>query len=67
MKTENIREYNINYKKKKNSVALTQANYTDWATATCRWNLVPTFVDIRVSRGQHGGSPMAANLSFLDR
>jgi hypothetical protein len=40
------------------SVALSpQANYTDWSTATCRWNLVPTFVDRRVSRGQCGGSP----------
>jgi hypothetical protein len=29
-----------------NSVALSpQANYTDWATATCRQNLVPTFMD----------------------
>jgi hypothetical protein len=31
---------------KTNSVALSpQANYTDWSTATCRWNLVSTFVD----------------------
>jgi hypothetical protein len=44
-----------------------QANYTDWATATCRRNLVPTFVDSRVSRGQRGGSPTVVNLSFLDR
>jgi hypothetical protein len=30
---------------KTNSVAFSpQANYTDWSTATCRWNLVPTFV-----------------------
>jgi hypothetical protein len=51
-----------------NSVALSpQANYTDWATATCRRNLVQTFVDRRVSRGQHGGSPTVVNLSFLDR
>jgi hypothetical protein len=29
-----------------NSVAFSpRANYTDWATATCRRNLVPTFVD----------------------
>jgi hypothetical protein len=34
-----------------------QANYTDWATATCWWKLVPTFVDRGVSRGQRGGSP----------
>jgi hypothetical protein len=48
---------------KKTSVALSpHANYTDWATATCWRNLVPTFVDRGVSRGQRGGSP-----SFLDR
>jgi hypothetical protein len=30
---------------KTNSMALSpRANYTDWATATCRLNLVPTFV-----------------------
>jgi hypothetical protein len=52
----------------KNSMALSpQANYTDWATATCRQNLVPTFVDREVSRGQSGGSPAVVNLSFLDR
>jgi hypothetical protein len=40
------------------SVALSpQANYTDWATATCRRNLVPTLVDRGVSRGQRCGSP----------
>jgi hypothetical protein len=44
-----------------------QANSTDWATATCRRNLVPTFVDRGVSRGQRGGSPTVVNLSFLDR
>jgi hypothetical protein len=44
-----------------------QANYTDWATAICRRNLVPTFVDRGVSRGQRGGSPVVVNLSFLDR
>jgi hypothetical protein len=44
-----------------------QANYTDWATATCRRNLVPTFVYRGVSRGQRSGSPMVVNLSFLDR
>jgi hypothetical protein len=32
-----------NFGKKKNSVAFSpQANYTDWATATCWRNLVPT-------------------------
>jgi hypothetical protein len=54
--------------KQKTSVALSpRANYTDWATATCRRNLVPTFVDIRVLRGQRGGTPMVVNFSFLDR
>jgi hypothetical protein len=54
--------------KKKNSVAFSpQANYTDWAIATCRRNLVPTFVDRGVSRGQRGGSPTVVNLSFLDQ
>jgi hypothetical protein len=36
-------------------------------SATCRRNLVPTFVDRGVSRGQRGGSPTVVNLSFLDR
>jgi hypothetical protein len=54
--------------KQTNSVALSpQANYTDRTTATCRRNLVPTFVDREESRGQRGGSPTAVNLSFLDR
>jgi hypothetical protein len=44
-----------------------RTNYADWATATCRRNLVPTFVDREVSRGQRGRSPMVGNLSFLDR
>jgi hypothetical protein len=48
------------------SVALSpRANYTDRVTATCRRNLVPTFVNRRVSRGQRGGSPTVVNLSFL--
>jgi hypothetical protein len=51
-----------------NSVAYSrQANYTDWATATCRRNLVPTFVDRGVSRDQRCGSPTVVNLSFLDQ
>jgi hypothetical protein len=54
--------------KKTNSVALSpRANYADWGTTTCRRNLVPTFVDRGVSRGQRGGSPTAVNFSFLDR
>jgi hypothetical protein len=42
---------------KKISVAFSpQVNYTDWATATCWRNLVPTFADRGVSRGQRDGS-----------
>jgi hypothetical protein len=55
-------------KNKTNSVAFSpQANYTDWTTATCSRNLVPTFVDRGVSRNQRGGSTTVVNLSFLDR
>jgi hypothetical protein len=51
-----------------NSVAFnSQANYTDWTTATFRQNLVPTLADRGVSRGQRGGSPTAVNLGSLDR
>jgi hypothetical protein len=51
-----------------NSVTLSpQANYTDWATATCQRNLVPAFAERGVSRGQSGGISAAGNLSFLDR
>jgi hypothetical protein len=54
--------------KQTNSVALgPQANYTDRVTATCRRNLVSTFADRGVSRGQRGGSLTVVNLSFLDR
>jgi hypothetical protein len=53
--------------KQTKSVALSpQANYIDWTTATCGQNLVPTFADRGVSRGQRGGSTTAVNLSFLD-
>jgi hypothetical protein len=53
---------------KTNSVALSpRTNYTDWATATCWRNLVPSFVDGGVSRGQRGRSPTVVNLSFPDR
>jgi hypothetical protein len=56
------------HKQTKNSVALSpQANYTDSAIATCRRNLVPTFVDWGVSRGQRGGFPTVLNLISLDR
>jgi hypothetical protein len=44
-----------------------RANYTDWATATCQLNLVSTFVDGRVSRGQRVGSSTVVNLNLLDR
>jgi hypothetical protein len=58
----------INSLQQTNSVAFSsQANYTDSATATCRRNLMPTFVDRGVSRGQRGGSLTVVNLSFLDR
>jgi hypothetical protein len=51
-----------------NSVAFSpQANYTDWATATCWRNLVPTFGDRWMSRSQRGGFLTVVNLSFLDR
>jgi hypothetical protein len=43
-----------------------QVNCTDWVTATGQQILVPAFADRGVSRGHHGGTPMAANLSFLD-
>jgi hypothetical protein len=40
---------------KTNSVAFSpQANYADCETATCRRNLVPTFADRGMSRGQRG-------------
>jgi hypothetical protein len=49
-----------------NSAAFSsQANYTVRALAACRRNLVPTFVDRGVSRGQRGGSPTAVVLGFL--
>jgi hypothetical protein len=44
-----------------------KVNYTDWATTICQWNLLPTFVDSGVLRGQHGRSPTVVNLSFLDQ
>jgi hypothetical protein len=51
-----------------NSVAFSlQANYTNWAPATCQWNLVPTLADRGVSHGQHRRSLTVVNLSFLDR
>jgi hypothetical protein len=44
-----------------------QANYNDWATATCRRNFVSTSADRGVSRGQRSGTPTVVNLSFLDQ
>jgi hypothetical protein len=41
-----------------------QANYTNWATATCRQYLVPTLVDRGVSRGQCIGSPMVVQVHW---
>jgi hypothetical protein len=56
----------VNNNNKTNSLALSpQANYTDWATATCRRNLVPTLADRGVPRGQRSGSATVVNLSFL--
>jgi hypothetical protein len=58
----------LHKQKQTNSVAFSpQTNYTDFATATCWRNLVPTFADRGVSRGQRGESPTVVNLSFLDR
>jgi hypothetical protein len=55
------------HKKKTNSMAFSpQANSTDWATITCWRNLVPTFADRGVSRGQCDGTPTVGNLSFVD-
>jgi hypothetical protein len=67
-KTPDVQHLVRRYKIKTNSVTFSpQVNYTDWATATCWRNLVPTFADRGMSRGQRGGSPTAVNLSFLDR
>jgi hypothetical protein len=41
-----------------------QANYDEWATATCRRILVPTFADRGVSCGQRGENPTAVNSVF---
>jgi hypothetical protein len=63
-----IQQSAVGLQKKTNFVTLSPpANYTAWATANCRWNLVPTFVDRGMSRGQRGESPTVVNLSFLDR
>jgi hypothetical protein len=71
---EKLKSYNttiifiVTTPNKTNSVVFRpRANYTDWATATCQRNLVPTFADRGMSRGQRGGSSTVVNLSFLDR
>jgi hypothetical protein len=57
-------EFFLSSSNKNNSVALSpQANYTDWATATCWRNLLPTFEDRGVSHGQRRGSPDAEIIS----
>jgi hypothetical protein len=62
----NERFSKITKNKQTNPLALSpQANYTDWATTTCRRNLVPTFADRGVSRGQRGGSPTVVKSQFL--
>jgi hypothetical protein len=64
-KFDNSKWTKLTENKQTNSVALSpRANYTDWSIATCRRNLVPTFVDRVVSRGQRGGSPTVVNLTF---
>jgi hypothetical protein len=42
-----------------------QATYTDWATATSWWILVPTFVDRGVSSGQRDESPQTKKKNKL--
>jgi hypothetical protein len=61
------REWNLEQTKSNSAALSPQANYADWATVICRRNLVPTFLDKGVSRGERGGSPAVVNLSFLDR
>jgi hypothetical protein len=68
-KDARIHSFGVDNKNKQiNSVVLSpRANYTDWATVTCRRNLLQTFVDRGMSRGQRGGSLTVVNLSFLDQ
>jgi hypothetical protein len=47
--------------------ALCKTNRKGNSMATCWRNLVPTFADRRVSRGQRGGPLTVVNLSFLHR
>jgi hypothetical protein len=48
--------FTVSLQTKTNSVALSPR-------ATCRRNLMSTFVDRGVSRGQRGGSPTVVNLT----
>jgi hypothetical protein len=60
--------HHLQTNKETNSVASSpHANYTDWSNATSWRNLVPTFPDTGLSRGQDGESLAVVNLSFLDR
>jgi hypothetical protein len=62
--------YNLQLVQKQKTISVARSlreNYTDWTTTTFWRNLVPTFVDRGVWRGQHGGSLTVVNLSFLDR
>jgi hypothetical protein len=62
--------WNTNDKNNKhtNSMALSpQANYTDWAATFHQQNLVPTFVDRGVSRGQRGGTHKQNSVALSPR
>jgi hypothetical protein len=51
-----------------NSVALSlQLNYNRLSAGHLSANLVPTFAERRMLRGQRGRSTTVVNLSFLDR
>jgi hypothetical protein len=63
---EKIQATKITSKQTKSMALSPRENYIDWSTATCRRNLVATFVNRGVLRGQRGGSPVVFNLSFLD-
>jgi hypothetical protein len=56
---------NLQQTKQTNSVAFSpQANYTDWATATCRRNLVPTLW-IEGCRVVSAADPLLVNLQHI--
>jgi hypothetical protein len=61
-----IRQVPVWQLNKTNSVAFSpQANYTDWPAAICWRNLVPTFEDRGVSRGQHTADPVRSLISVF--